>query len=291
LTLKESKTKYALEGYRVFFSSKLARQYEPIVYSGECTSGDPEALYYRILQNDDGGDGEKNEFCIQYLPIVYSGVCMSGDPEAVYYRILQKVEKNEYCIQYFYYWKYQNCWPESHNYDYEPIFIYLKSDDSSPYLIVNGGFGTPDCYFHKNEVRPRKGKRDSDIRHVTTNLSPQPFYPFGQDGNLKYDACVKTYPLDTGEDLQFEKGYHALFGIRACSNVFSGAQGDLHGHRFDPPLKKLTDRVLSKWYFHHYQNTNDMPFGHDIADPFSSPYIKFHKPSKEEVERLSKQRR
>ena len=257
MTLKESKTKYALEGYRVFFSSKLARQYEPIVYSGECTSGDPEALYYRILQNDDGGDGEKNEFCIQY----------------------------------FYYWKYQNCLMASHGYDYEPIFIYLKSDDSSPYLIVNGGFGTPDCYFHKNEVRPRKGKRDSDIRHVTTNLSPQPFYPFGQDGNLKYDACVKTYPLDTGEDLQFEKGYHALFGIRACSNVFSGAQGDLHGHRFDPPLKKLTDRVLSKWYFHHYQNTNDMPFGHDIADPFSSPYIKFHKPSKEEVERLSKQRR
>jgi hypothetical protein len=33
-----------------------------------------------------------------------------------------------------------------------------------------------------------------------------------------------------------------------------------------------------------------MPFGHDIADPFAAPYIKFHKPSKEEVERLSKLR-
>ncbi len=53
LTLKEDRTIYALEGYKVFFSAKLARQYEPIVYSSECMSGDPEALYYRILQNDE----------------------------------------------------------------------------------------------------------------------------------------------------------------------------------------------------------------------------------------------
>jgi hypothetical protein len=179
----------------------------------------------------------------------------------------------------------------SHGYDYEPIFIYLKSNDLNPFLIVNGGLGMPDCHFHKTEVRPRKGKRDSGTRHVTTNLSCYPFYPFGQDGNVKYHACVSTYPLNTGEDLQFDGEYHPLFGIRACSNVFSGAEGDLHGHKFNPPLKKLTDRVLSKWYFHHYKNINDMPFGHDIADPFTSPYIKFHKPSKEEVERLAKQRR
>jgi hypothetical protein len=254
---EEYKTKYGLEGYKVFFSDKLARKYEPIVYEGECMSGDPKAVYYRILQNDNDGDNDKSELCIQY----------------------------------FYYWQYQNCMMTSHGYDYEPIFIYLKSGNSNPYLIVNGGFGKPDCYFHKNEVRPRKGKKDNDTRHVTTTLSPYPSYPFGQDGNIKYHGCVKTYPLDSGEDLQFEEANHPLFGIRACSNIFSGAKGDLHGHRFHPPLKKLTDRVLSKWYFHHYENTNDMPFGHDIADPFTTPYIKFHKPSREEVERLRKQRR
>jgi hypothetical protein len=43
--------------------------------------------------------------------------------------------------------------------------------------------------------------------------------------------------------------------------------------------------VLSKWHFHHYEDRDDMSFGHDIADPFTSPYIKFHKPSKEDVER------
>jgi hypothetical protein len=259
---KSNKTKYGLEGYKVFFSAKLARKYEPIVYAGECMSGDPEAIYYRILQKDNDNDGD---------------------------------DKSELCIQYFYYWRYQNCMMTSHDYDYEPIFIYLKSDDdddnSNPYLIVNGGLGKPDCRFHKNEVRPRGGRRDGSSRHVTANLSPYPFYPFGQDGNVKYHVCVSTYPLDTGEDLQFEGHYRPLFGIRACSNVFSGAQGDLHGHRFNSPLKKLTDRVLSKWYFHHYENTNDMPFGHDIADPFTPPHIKFYKPSKEEVERLRRKQK
>jgi hypothetical protein len=250
LTLIEHKTKYALGGYKVFFSTKLARQYEPIVYAGECMSGDPEALYYRILQNDN----------------------------------------NEFCIQYFYYWQYQNCMMTSHGYDYEPIFIYLKNkksdDDLDLYLIVNGGLGGPDCHFHKNEVRPSHGRRNGKTSHITSNLSPYPFYPFGKDGNVKYHACVSTYPLDTGKDLQLEEEYRPLFGIRACSNIFSGAQGDLHGRRFKPPVKRLTDRVLDKWYFHHYKNTNDMPFGHDIADPFASPYIKFHKPSREEVEKL-----
>jgi hypothetical protein len=257
LSLKEAKTKYALEGYKMFFSSNLARQYEPIIYSGECMSGDPEAVYYRILQNHHGIDQKEGELCIQY----------------------------------FYYWNYQSCMMTSHAYDYEPIFIYLKkSEDLSPYLIVNGGLGGPECYFHKNEVRPRHGKRDGRTRHIAGNHSPHPFYPFGQDGDLKYDECVSIYPLDTGEDLQFEGEFRPLFGIRACSNVFSGAEDDLRGSIFKPTLKKLTDRVLTKWYFHHYDDTNDMPFGHDIADPFTYPYIKFHKPTRAEVERLRNQR-
>ena len=54
---------------------------------------------------------------------------------------------------------------------------------------------------------------------------------------------AKTYPLSGGRDLQFEQE-HPLFGIRACSNVFSGAGYDLQGERFDPQLKRLTDPVL-----------------------------------------------
>lgn len=122
--MEEKRSTYVLRNYKVFFSNKLARKYEPIVYSGVCMSGDPEAVYYRIVNND----------------------------------------KQEFCIQYFYYWKHQHCgMVASHGYDYEPIFVYLKKDSPNVYLIVNGGFGQPDCNFHKNEVRPSTGTRDSTV--------------------------------------------------------------------------------------------------------------------------------
>jgi hypothetical protein len=34
-----------------------------------------------------------------------------------------------------------------------------------------------------------------------------------------------------------------------------------------------------------------MRFGDDIADPFTSPYLKFHKPSKEEEEEVLRLRK
>ena len=85
--------------------------------------------------------------------------------------------------------------------------------------------------------------------------------------------------------MQFEQ-QHSLFGIRACSNVFSGARYDLEGKKFDPPLKQLTDEVLKEWYFKHYNEEDDMPFGHDVADPFSYPYIKYHS-AKEDPDNLA----
>ena len=47
--LKKSKSKYALPKYSLIFSETLAKSYEPVVYSHECLSGPPEAVYYRIL--------------------------------------------------------------------------------------------------------------------------------------------------------------------------------------------------------------------------------------------------
>jgi hypothetical protein len=83
---------------------------------------------------------------------------MSGDPEAVYYRVIQN-DNQEFCIQYFYYWKYQDCMMASHKYDYELIFVYLRPGTPDPYLIVNGGLSQASCNYHKNEVRPHNGKR------------------------------------------------------------------------------------------------------------------------------------
>jgi hypothetical protein len=179
------------------------------------------------------------------------------------------------CIQYFFFWRYQHCYMISHRYDYEPIFIFLKDKEAKPFLIVNAGLGGANCRFHKNEIRPKKGKRDWLDIHFKVNLSPKEYYPFGKNGNVTYKGCSKKYPLNTSKDLQFN-GLRPLFGIRACSNVFSGARYDLEGDTFNPPLKRLTDRILTQWYFKHYYHEDDMPFGHDVADPFTYPYIKYH---------------
>jgi hypothetical protein len=211
----------------------------------------------------------------KYKPIVYSHECLSGDPEAVYYRIVAKDDTREICIQYFFYWAYQNCMMASHRYDYEPIFVYFKEGSTTPEMIVNGGLGGPECGFHKNEIRPAIGERSEFEVHFSIKLCPKPYYPYGKDGNVECKGCCKTYPLSGGRDLQFEQ-QHSLFGIRACSNVFSGARYDLEGKKFDPLLKQLTDEVLKEWYFKHYNEEDDMPFGHDVADPFSYPYIKYH---------------
>jgi hypothetical protein len=238
---------------------------------------------YRISFSD--------EFATRYKPIVYSYKCESGPPKAVYYRIVTNNETKDSCIEYFYYWAHQNCidFVASHRYDYEPIFIYLRNnDDSFPSRIVNGGEGSePRCRFHKNEIRPRTGVRQIIGSFFEVSLSPQDYYPWGKDGTVKYRGCSQIYPLIGNKDLQFED-IHPRFGIRQCSNVFSGAEEHLVGDIFDPPLKELTDTILEEWYYNHYNEEDDMPFGHDIADPFSYPYIKYHHPSKAEVLRHKK---
>jgi hypothetical protein len=227
---------YVLPRYRVFFDDGLAARYKPTVYSHECLSGDPEGIYYRIIAK--GGHEE------------------------------------EVCIEYFFYWAYQHCMMASHRYDYEPIFVYLKNGNASPQMIVNGGLGGPECDFHKIEIRPEIGERSEFEIHFLEKMCAEPYYPFGRAGDVKCEGCCKIYPLSGGKDLQFEE-QHSLFGIRACSNIFSGAGYDLEGKRFNPELKRLTDDVLKEWYFNHYHSKEDMPFGHDIADPFSYPYIKY----------------
>jgi hypothetical protein len=73
--------------------------------------------------------------------------------------------------------------------------------------------------------------------------------------------------------------------------VFSGAKNHLRGEIFYLHLEKLTDDLLEKWYFQHYGNRNDSPFGHDIADPFSVPHIKYHRPTQLEVQSYHKKKK
>ena len=208
----------------------------------------------------------------KYLPIIFKNKCISDDPQAVYYRIVIKNKPLEYCIQYYYYWKYQTCVP-SHKHDYEPIFVYLEPSDDFPSKIVNGGYHYLE--FHKNEIRPREGTRSKNTQRKKAKISESPFYPFGKYERKSKEVLFKTYPLKgRKKDLTFSK-HRPKFGIRICSNVFSGAKHDLNGRKFKPKLQKLTDKVLDKWYFKNYTRNEDMPFGHDVSSPFTFPYINY----------------
>lgn len=208
-----------------------------------------------------------------YKPILYPNV-FNDAPEGLYYRIVGN-NLGDYCIQFFYYWKVQNCTLPimSHVYDYEAIFVYLKESDAKPNKIVNGGLGGPECEFHKNEIRIRQGKSEEIEHHITGQLSEAPYYPFADKDSREITICVKNYSL-YGEDLQFEN-MHPKFAIAECSHVYSGASELLQGKPFDPPLRELDDEILDEWYFEHFKAQNEMPFGHDVADPFTEPYIKY----------------
>jgi hypothetical protein len=228
-------SKYKLPHYKSYFCDSIADYYKPKLYSNQCFSGVPD-VYYRILAvNSDG------------------------------------IEK--LCLQYFYYWKEQICIFSSHTYDYEPIFIYFKRNDNKPYMIVNNGFGSVLCRFHKVEIRPSQGIRSREEEHTEAKITEYPYYPFGGRGDIVIEVCYKIYPLDR-DDLIFENS-NPLFGIRSCSNVFSGSRTDLQGFIFNPKSQRLTDEILDLWYFHHSSQEPDMPFGHDLADPFTFPYIRF----------------
>jgi hypothetical protein len=50
--LTKSKSKYAFPKYGLLFSETIAKSYQPIIYSHECLSGSPEAVYHRILAKE-----------------------------------------------------------------------------------------------------------------------------------------------------------------------------------------------------------------------------------------------
>jgi hypothetical protein len=214
----------------------------------------------------------------KYLPVIYENGCLSGPPSGVYYRIVASQKTGHYCIQYYYYWKKQYCL-STHKHDYEPIFIYIDEKSDLPYCVVNNGFSKDwRTKFHKLEIRPRHGKRSLNLQSRKTTITKSPFYPFGGNGTKKHTVWYKKYPLKGGKDLKFLYNRRPKFGIHNCSNVFSGAASALTKRRFDPPIRRLTDKVLEKWYFNNYKKLDDMPFGHDVASTFSFPFANYSDP-------------
>ena len=219
-----------------------------------------------------------------YKPIIYGGDYSDPNPKASIIVSCLIVGTNRVCIQYFIYWLEQNCLGllpiADHTYDYEAIFIYLRPPEIFPVGIVNTGYSKSlgmSCRFHKTEIRREEyTERDFNEYEFPYKTSPAPSYPFGGSNGLNGSTCIRKYPL---AGTVYMKELQPLFGIASCSHVFSGAEKDLHGRVLSlQTLKRLDDKILHEWYFEHYKNVNEEPFGYDVSDPFDFPYIKYSNP-------------
>ncbi|MFB5601213.1 MAG: hypothetical protein ACE5SW_13415 [Nitrososphaeraceae archaeon] len=246
----DSESRYLFDSLKLYYSDDFANMYRPIIYSG---------LEY-IHEND---------------PTI--------NPEGMYYRIVSDQLKGEYCIQYFIYWLEQNCTEflniSNHRYDYEPIYVYIKPPNLIPVGVVNAGKSqilSFRCRFHKTEIRRVEyTNRDRVEYPYLFTSSPEPFFPFGGQNGRVGRNCIKTYPLAGSIYLD---QLRPLFGINSCFHSFSGSESSLIGKPFNIPLRKLTDEILTTWFFNHYKNEDEEPFGHDVSNPFRFPFIQYIDP-------------
>jgi len=257
--LEEVPSKYAVPELKVFFSESLADFYKPIIFEGN------EPL-------DKGDQNKKNNNNVSKMP------------DGIYYRMVYSSQKNEFCIQYYVYWLSQHCTDfigiSNHKYDYEPILIFVVPPEPFPTKIVNSGhskyLGLNHCRFHKIEARSSEYLIRDDVEEpVNFTTSPSPFYPFGGKSGLIGTNCVKKYPISGAIYLE---NYNCMFGIDTCFHAFSGAEPVLKGQRLNIPLKRLDDLTLEKWFWHHYKEPEEEPFGHDVSNPFEFPFIKYVDP-------------
>ncbi len=88
-----------------------------------------------------------------YKPMLYLwGSLVDHCPDAVYYRVVKGydpyAEFDAYLIQYFAYWDCQFCVP-GHDYDYEPIFIWVRNIGERPYRVAYDHWDVSNIHTHE----------------------------------------------------------------------------------------------------------------------------------------------
>lgn len=88
-----------------------------------------------------------------YKPMFYLwGSLVDHCPDAVYYRVVKGydpyAEFDAYLIQYFAYWDCQFCVP-GHDYDYEPIFIWVRNIGERPYRVAYDPWDVSNIHTHE----------------------------------------------------------------------------------------------------------------------------------------------
>jgi len=125
-------------------------------------------------------------------------------PDTVYYRVVEGYDpyagSDAYVIQYFVYWQCQDCFGAWHEYDYEPIFIWVRNIGEQPYRVA---YDKWDAWnFHAHEIHRTHLWSDlSDGEYevpVETHTNDKAYYPFGNSSyngdNWKYELILHTLP-------------------------------------------------------------------------------------------------
>ena len=152
----------------------------------------------------------------------------------------------------------------SHEFDFEPIFVYLE-DDSVAKVVISGR-GDIDAEPHRNDIYVNQDHLSEGISAFLT--ADKPSYPLGRRPS---QTNFKEFPA---EQLTLH-GSRPVVAVITCYHAFT-AKGvyydeDVFRKPLDITLRPLTDEVLTEWY-------EQKNFGHDVSDPFELPYLKFAEP-------------
>jgi len=205
-------------------------------------------------------------------------------PDKVYYRVVKGYDAysgfDAYLIQYFPYWDCQVCFPADHEYDYEPIFIWVKNIGDKPYRVAYDRMGAIiDNHVHEIH-RTYLWTACPDGRYYNppgTHTNDKAYYPYG---NASYET-----PGLSGIDIYLENlssslppdhwdGNHVKLGIANCWHTFDT---DISGSNCgDYSLSPLTDDELITAYRLELDDESGSnccllcgveAFKYDISDP------------------------
>ncbi len=210
-----------------------------------------------------------------YLDLLWADKC----PDAVYYRVIKGKDYSypggfdAYLIQYVVYWGDQNCFPFSHKYDYEPIFIWVKNIEEKPYRVAYDHMGQIyDNHVHQihrtyNCIYPLDGHYENPSG---THTNDKAYYPYGKTP-YKTPGWNDLYLLDLSTSLN-NNWYknHVKLGIANCYHTFdTDISGFPCGYYL---LLPLTDEYLIAAYL----LKGGEAFKYDISDPFKGVFWEDH---------------
>jgi len=211
-------------------------------------------------------------------------------PDDVYYRVVYgydpHAEFDAYLIQYFMYWDCQVCTGANHEYDYEPIFIWVQTLGERPYRVAYDHW---DAFnFHTHEIHRThlwSGLSDGayDVPGGTVT-NEKAYYPYG---NASYDGDEWGKELilaNLSISLQNNwDGNHVELGIANCWHTFDN---DTSGTNCsNDALQPLVDNTaLIIGYRLELDDESGSPcctcgveaFKYDVSDPFDHVFWEDH---------------